>query len=113
MAIRAKVLAAGEGMFRSRSVRTMEAQIRAMPRTEKQTEAVTFDHGRPVIAGTRIPVYYIVQSLAFDEGGLDGFFRDYPWISRDQAEAAIDWLLGYLGYSGDEVDDIPLHWGRE
>ena len=80
----------------------MEAQIGAMPRTEKQTEAVAFDNGRPVIVGTRIPVYYIVQSLAFDEEGLDDFFRDYPWISRDQVEAAIDWLLDYLGYPGDE-----------
>jgi hypothetical protein len=70
--------------------------------TEAVTEAVTFDNRRPVIAGTRIPVYYIVQSLAFDEEGLDGFFRDYPWISRDQVKAAIDWLLDYLGYPGDE-----------
>ncbi len=82
-------------------------------RDEAATEAVTFDNGRPVIAGTRIPVYYIVQSLAFDEEGLDGFFRDYPWIGRDQVEAAIDWLLDHLGYSGDEIDDTPLHWGEE
>ena len=90
----------------------MKAQVRAIPRTEKQKEAVTFDNGRPVIAGTRIPVYYIVQSLAFDEEGLDGFFGDYPWISRDQVEAAIDWLLNYLGYPGDEIDNVP-HWGGE
>jgi uncharacterized protein (DUF433 family) len=89
-----------------------KAPVKAM--TDKAvTKAVTFDNGRPVIAGTRIPVYYIVQSLAFDEEGLDGFFRDYPWISRTQVEAAIDWLLDYLGCPGDEIDNISLHWGGE
>ena len=93
----------------------MERAIQALPEVKGPSikEAVTFDQrGRPMIAGTRIPVYYIIQSLVFDEEGLEGFFRDYPWISREQVEAAIDWLLAYLGYPGDDINAIPLHWGR-
>ena len=45
--------------------------------------------GTPVFAGTRVPIRSLFDYL---EGGesLDEFLRQFPWVRRDQAIAALD-----------------------
>jgi len=45
--------------------------------------------GTPVFAGTRVPVRNLLDVLA---GGhtLDDFLEDFPSVSREQAQAAIE-----------------------
>jgi hypothetical protein len=75
-------------------------------------EAVWFDDlGRPMIPGTRIPVYEALRYLAFVEGGLDAFFESYPHVSQEQIEATFDWLLHHLGWlDPDEVMNTSIEW---
>ena len=50
-------------------------------------EAVWFDDlGRPMIPGTRIPVYEAFRYLAFVESGLDAFSESYPHVSQEQRD---------------------------
>jgi len=44
--------------------------------------------GLPVIRGTRVPVYIILELL---EAGLSiaDILREYPWLSEEQVRAAI------------------------
>ena len=75
-------------------------------------EAVWFDDlGRPMIPGTRIPVYEAFRYLAFVESSLDAFFESYPHVGRGQIETAFDWLLHHLGWlDPDEVMNMPIEW---
>jgi uncharacterized protein (DUF433 family) len=75
-------------------------------------EAVWFDDlGRPMIPGTRIPVYEALRYLAFVKGGLDAFFERYPHVSQEQVETTFDWLLHHLGWlDPDEVMNTSIEW---
>ena len=69
------------------------------------------DLGRPMIPGTRIPVYEAFRYLAFVEDGLDAFFESYPHVSQEQIKATFDWLLHHLGWlDPDEVMNMPIEW---
>ena len=47
-------------------------------------------HGDLCFAGTRVPLTVFLDNLA--EGvGIDGFLKNYPSISRSQAEAVLRW----------------------
>ena len=56
--------------------------------------------GKPVIKGTRIPVYLILELLAagYDFGGIMGA---YPDLKRADIEAAIEYASGVV--KGEEV----------
>lgn len=44
--------------------------------------------GKPVIAGTRMPVELVVAKLAANPN-LDDFFRNYPELTLDDVKAAL------------------------
>lgn len=46
--------------------------------------------GKPVFKGTRVPVQSLFWHL--EKGiSLDAFLEDFPSVSREQAEAVIEW----------------------
>lgn len=46
--------------------------------------------GKPVFKGTRVPVQSLFWHL--EKGiALDSFLADFPSVSKDQAEAVIEW----------------------
>jgi uncharacterized protein (DUF433 family) len=75
----------------------MEA-VKALPKVVYDyTEVVTFANGVPVIAGTQMPLYRLVEYLVGeDTNGLAAFLRDHPHISYQQADGAIEWLIDSL-----------------
>lgn len=47
-------------------------------------------HGKLCFAGTRVPVTIFLDNLA--EGmGVDEFIAHYPTVTRDQAQAVLEW----------------------
>ncbi len=44
--------------------------------------------GKPVIKGTRIPVYFILELLS-NGWSIDDILREYPYLSREDILAAI------------------------
>lgn len=58
--------------------------------------------GKPVIAGTRIPVEHILRKLAANMS-VDAVLRDYPRLTQEDIQAA-------LAYASDAVgsEDIVL-----
>ena len=50
--------------------------------------------GTPCIKGTRITVYAIEARIKGGDG-LDGVLKDYPYISREQIEAALDYACSF------------------
>jgi len=63
--------------------------------------------GKPVIAGTRIPVEQILRKLAADVS-VEAVLRDYPRLTREDVQAA-------LAYASDVVgsEEILLAGPRE
>jgi len=59
--------------------------------------------GKPVIKGTRIPVYLILELLA---AGYDfeRIMEAYPDLKREDIEAAIEYASGIL--KGEEVIEV-------
>ena len=49
--------------------------------------------GKPVIAGTRIPVEHILRKLA-DDMDLEAIMRDYPALTPEDVRAALEYGLG-------------------
>ena len=45
-------------------------------------------HGKPVIKGTRIPVYLIVSLVAEGEN-IESIIKDYPSLSPEDIQAAL------------------------
>lgn len=62
------------------------------PRVERDPDVMS---GVPVIAGTRVPVHVIIACLA-DGMTVDEIVEDMPGITRDQVEAALDWVIEQL-----------------
>ncbi|MBU0492101.1 MAG: DUF433 domain-containing protein [Chloroflexi bacterium] len=60
------------------------------------SSAVWLDQDTPVIAGTRVPVHFAISCLTYEEGGITAFLENYPWIRREQVEAAINWVVENL-----------------
>ena len=46
--------------------------------------------GQPVIAGTRLPVYVIVQSIAAGDGPIE-LLEAYPFLTAKDIEAALSY----------------------
>ena len=61
-----------------------------------ESTAIWFDNGKPMIAGSRVPVAYALAAVLYSERGINDFLEHYPWISRKQAEEALDWLYQSL-----------------
>jgi uncharacterized protein (DUF433 family) len=71
-------------------------------------EAVTIDtlvmHGNPIFAGTRIPIYEIVEELA-DGTTLPEILEGYPSLRLDQIEHALDFAASLLRIYDDQIPD--------
>jgi uncharacterized protein (DUF433 family) len=52
-------------------------------------------HGNPVISGTRIPLYRIVEELA-DSSAIPEVVEGYPSLSEDQLRASLDYVASLL-----------------
>ena len=59
--------------------------------------------GKPVIKGTRIPVYLIVKLVGQGQT-FDQILKDYPQLTREDIKAALDYAGQTL--AGEEV--LPL-----
>lgn len=65
--------------------------------------------GTPVIAGTRMPVYAIAS--AFDAGmGLNAIQDDYPFLTREEIEAAIQYYLNHKREIDEGLERSELEW---
>jgi len=54
-----------------------------------------FSGGKPVIRGTRIPVYFILELLA-NGWSVDDILREYPHLTREDVLAAIRYAAKVL-----------------
>ncbi|MFQ5770842.1 MAG: DUF433 domain-containing protein, partial [bacterium] len=61
--------------------------------------------GKPVIKGTRIPVYIILQMLR-DGASFEKILKEYPRLSVEDLRAVLDYSM-YLIDPGNE-EEIPL-----
>jgi uncharacterized protein (DUF433 family) len=63
--------------------------------------------GKPVFKGTRVPVQGLFWHL--EKGAsLDAFLADFPSVSRDQAEAVIEWAARHFETPETVADETPL-----
>jgi len=51
--------------------------------------------GKPVIKGTRIPVYFILELLS-NEWSVDDILREYPHLTREDVLAALKYAARVL-----------------
>jgi len=51
--------------------------------------------GKPVIKGTRIPVYFILELIA-NEWTIDDIIREYPHLTKDDVLAAVKYAARVL-----------------
>jgi len=51
--------------------------------------------GKPVIKGTRIPVYFILELLS-NGWSIDDILREYPHLTRDDVLAALKYAARVL-----------------
>ncbi len=51
--------------------------------------------GKPIIKGTRIPVYFILELLS-NGWSIDDILREYPQLSREDVLAAIKYAARVL-----------------
>lgn len=65
----------------------------------KQEKRIVIDPkimgGKPVIRGTRIPVYFILELIA-NGWAIDDIVREYPHLTREDVVAAIKYAAGVL-----------------
>jgi uncharacterized protein (DUF433 family) len=54
-------------------------------------------HGKPVIKGTRIPVYLIVSLVAEGES-IDSIIKDYPSLTPEDIQAALRYAAKLCEY---------------
>jgi len=60
-------------------------------------------NGKPVVAGTRIPITVILDQLA-DTGTIEGILQKYPELSRDE-------IIGVLEYCHSVIEHTDLEVG--
>jgi len=105
---RAQILVAlpGKELFQERGVLEQVLQSNFLFLRRKLTvspphvqQAVTIDsrimHGNPVFAGTRIPLYQILEELA-DGTTLGELVEGYPSLSLEKIQASLDYLSSLL-----------------
>ena len=61
-------------------------------------------NGKPVIAGTRIPVTVILDQLA-EVGSVDGLLRKYPEVTKDQVLAVLEYCHSMIERS--DLEMVP------
>lgn len=68
---------------------------------EYLNDAVWLDHGKPVIAGTRLFIKDLLAYVTHYDNGLERFRKAYPWVARKDLVAALEWVAGEMGsYNG-------------
>ena len=61
-------------------------------------------NGKPVIAGTRIPVTVILDQLA-EAGSVDELLRKYPEVSKEQILAVLEYCHSIIEHS--DLEMVP------
>ena len=62
--------------------------------------------GSPRIAGTRIPVYMVLDAIQH-HGDLDGALISYPQLSREQVREAVRFAAEVLEYAVEYESETP------
>jgi len=79
-------------------------KLRGVPRIV--ADAVQVDpaimHGNPVISGTRIPLYQIVEELA-DGTSFDDLMEGYPSLDSERIRRGLDFVASLLRVYDEEV----------
>ena len=87
----------GKGQFQNLNeavkagLQTLLLESELKKKVTTSAEPVWFDHGKPMIANSRVPVAYALAAVLFHPRGLDDFLENYPWVTREQAKAALAW----------------------
>ena len=61
--------------------------------------------GKPIIKGTRIPIYIILQMLR-DGATFEKILQEYPKLTKDDIQAVLDYSLYLINQENEEL--IPL-----
>ena len=61
--------------------------------------------GKPVVRGTRIPVYTVLQQLSSDLD-LDELFRSFPRLTREDVQACLEYAAGVV--EGEDIYPVFL-----
>jgi uncharacterized protein (DUF433 family) len=62
-------------------------------------------HGKPVIAGTRLSVEVLLESLASGDT-FDELLEDYPFLSREDIVAAIEYAIHLIATATDTTQAV-------
>jgi uncharacterized protein (DUF433 family) len=62
-------------------------------------------NGKPVLAGTRIPVTVILDQLA-ESGSVDGVLKKYPELTRDTITAALRYCHSVIEHTELEPERV-------
>ena len=62
--------------------------------------------GKPIIKGTRIPIYVILQMLR-DGATFEKILEEYPKLTKDDIQAILDYSLYLINQENEEL--IPLN----
>lgn len=62
-------------------------------------------NGKPVIAGTRIPVSVILDQLA-ESGSIDGLLTKYPELSREKIAGALHFCHSMIEHTELEPESV-------
>lgn len=63
--------------------------------------------GKPVIAGTRIPVYLVLNLLAHGKT-IQEITEDYPELDEDAVKAAIAYAASHMEYKETKTYDAEI-----
>lgn len=61
--------------------------------------------GKPVVAGTRIPVTVVIDQLA-EAGSIDGLLRKYPELTREKVEGVLHYCHAVIEHT--ELDPTSV-----
>jgi uncharacterized protein (DUF433 family) len=69
--------------------------------TDTTSELISSDpeilSGAPILAGTRFPVHDVISHLRHCNGDVDRFIGDFPYITREQIDAAQRYYIEHPG----------------
>ncbi len=63
--------------------------------------------GKPVIAGTRIPVYLVLNLLAHGKT-IQEIIEDYPELDEESVKAAIGYAANHMEYEETKTYDVEV-----
>ncbi|HME01226.1 MAG TPA: DUF433 domain-containing protein [Terriglobia bacterium] len=88
------------------NLRFLQEKLNRAPKEVADTVLIdpTVMHGNPVVKGTRIPLYQIVEELA-DGTPLESLTEGYPSLDPDKIRLALDFVAHLLRIYDERVSD--------